>query len=50
MKVALKKLEFLLIYVVVCVTAWGVMRKVLVSVFDWMAEVPAVVKGPENFY
>lgn len=43
MKLAAKKLDFLLIYIVVSLSAFGVIRKIMVDVMDWMQELPAFV-------
>lgn len=49
MKLATKKLDFLLIYVIASLTSFGVIRKVMVEVMDWMQQLPAAMTIPESF-
>lgn len=40
MRLPAKKLDFLLIYVVVSLTAFGVVRKIIVDVLEWLQQMP----------
>jgi hypothetical protein len=50
MRTLSKKLDFLVLYVLVSLTAFGVMRKLLLQLADWMQQVPAAAGPPEHMH
>lgn len=49
MKLPTRKLDFLLIYVVVSISAVGVIRSIIVRIAEWMQEFPAAIPTPGEF-
>ena len=49
MKLPTRKLDFLLIYVVVSISAVGVLRSIITRIADWMQEFPAALITPREF-
>jgi hypothetical protein len=49
MKLPARKLDFLLIYVVVSISAVGVLRSIITRIAEWMLEFPAAIPTPGEF-
>jgi hypothetical protein len=49
MKLPTRKLDFLLIYVVVSISAIGILRSIITRIAEWMLEFPAAITIPGEF-
>lgn len=49
MKLPTRKLDFLLIYVVVSISAVAVFRSIITRIAEWMQEFPAAIITPGEF-
>jgi hypothetical protein len=49
MKLAIRKLDFLVLYILGSLTTLGLVRSMMIKLMDWVSQFPILTSNPENF-
>lgn len=49
MKLAIRKLDFLVIYILGSLTTLGLVRSMMIKLMAWVSQFPVLSSNPENF-